>query len=71
MRQMVLAYISIEGWIIQPDVNGLFNGSDEVLIFPPHNGEIINGGVMTSDVLVVIYWGGGLQMFSKPLTKSC
>ena len=31
---MVLAYISIEGWIIHPDVNSLFNGSDEVLVLP-------------------------------------
>ena len=66
---MVLAYVSIEGWIIHPDVNGLFDGSNEVLIFPPHNAEIFNGGIMTCDVMVVIYWGGGLLMFSKPLTK--
>ena len=34
---MVLAYVSIEGWIIHPDVNGLFNGSDEGLVpSPPH-----------------------------------
>ena len=67
---MVLAYISIEGWIIHPDVNCFFYGSDEVLVLSPHNAEIFNGGVMTCDVLVVIYWRGGLQMFFKPLTKS-
>ena len=27
MRQMVLAYVSIEGWIVHPDVNSLFDGS--------------------------------------------
>ena len=52
---MVLAYVSIEGWIIHPDVNSLFNGSDEVLVLPPHSTEIINGGIMTCGVLVVIY----------------
>ena len=56
MRQMVLAY----GWIVHPDVNSLFDGSNEVLILPPHNTEIINGGIITCDGLVVIYWGGGL-----------
>ena len=70
MRQMVLTYISIEGWIIHPDVNSFFDGSDEVLVLPPYNAEIVNGGIMTCDVLVVITWGGGLQMFLKPLTKS-
>ena len=58
MRQMVLAYISIEGWIIHPDVNSFFYGSDEVLVLPLYNAEIFNGGIMTCDVLVVIYWGG-------------
>ena len=57
---MVLAHVSIEGWIVHPDVNSLFDGSDEVLVLPLHNTEIINGGIMTHDVLVVIYWGGGL-----------
>ena len=57
---MVLAYVSFEMWIVHPDVNSLFDGSNEVLILPPHNTEIISGGIMTCDVLVVIYWGGGL-----------
>ena len=52
---MVLGYISIEGWIIHPDVNSLLIGSDEVLVLPPHNTEIINDGIMTCGVLVVIY----------------
>ena len=58
MRQMVLAYISIEGWIIHPDVNSFFYGSDEVLVLPPYNAEIFNSGVMTCDVMVVIYGEG-------------
>ena len=70
VRQMVFAYISIEGWIIHPDVNSFFYGSDEVLILSPHNAEVLDGGIMTCDVLMVIYWGGGLQMLLKPLTKS-
>ena len=56
---MVLAYVSIEGWIVHPDVNSLFDGSNEVLVLPPYNIEIINSGIMTCDVLVVIYWGRG------------
>ena len=48
---MVFAYISIEGWIIQPDVNSFFYGSDEVLVLFPHNAEVLNGGIMTCHVL--------------------
>ena len=61
MRQMVPAYISIEGWIIHPDVNDFFYGSDEVLLLPPYNAEISNGGIMTCDVLVVIYGKGAFR----------
>ena len=39
------------------------------LILPPHNTEIFNGGTMTCDVVMVIYWGGGLQVFPEPLSK--
>ena len=52
---MVFAYISIQGWIIHPDVNSFFYGSDEVLVLSPHNAEVLNGGIMTCDVLMVIY----------------
>ena len=57
---MVLAYVLIEGWIVHPDVYCLLDGSDEVLVLPPHNTKIFNSGIMTCDVLMVMYWGGGL-----------
>ena len=57
---MVLPYVSIEGWVVHPDVNSLFDGSNKVLVPPPHNTEIINGGIMTCDVLVANCLGGGL-----------
>ena len=38
-------------------------------VFPPNNIEIINGDLMTSDVAMVIDWGGCLLMFSEPLSK--
>ena len=48
----------------------LFGSSDQVLVLPPHNAEAVNGGTMTSDGKMVIYCGGGLQMFSETLSKS-
>ena len=66
---MVLAYVPVEGWIIHPYVYCFLNGSNEVLILPPYNAEISNGGTMMCGVVMVIYWGGGLQVFSEPLSK--
>ena len=60
---MVFAYVPIERWIIHPCVYCLLDSSDDVLILPPHNTEIINGGTMTCDVVMVTYWGGSLQVF--------
>ena len=69
MRQIILAYISVKGWIVHPDINSFFYGSDEVLVLSPHNDEILDGDIMTCDVMMVMYWGGGLLMFLQPLTK--
>ena len=53
---MELAYISIEGWIISPDVDGFFYCSEEVLVFPCQYAEIINTYSLTRDVGMVMYW---------------
>ena len=66
---MVFANVVIEGWTIHPYVYCFFNCSNEVLILPPHNTEIFNGGTMTCGVVMVTYWGGDFQVFPEPLTK--
>ena len=70
MWQMVLANISIQGWIVDPNVQSLFNCSSEVLVLPYHNVEIFNTYVVTSGVKVVKYGRWGLLVFLEPLTKS-
>ena len=70
VRQMVFAYVFIEGWIIYPYVYCFFHSCDQVLVLPPHSAEVVNCGTMTSDGRMVIYWGGGLQMFPEPFSKS-
>ena len=69
MWQMVFANIFVQGWTVHPNINWFFNSSDEVLILPPHNAEISNVGFMACDVMMVIYWGGGLEVLFIPPTK--
>ena len=67
---MVFAYVSVKGWIIDPYVQSFFDSFHEVMVLPPHNAEILNTNIVTSDVVMVKYWGRGLQMFLEPLPKS-
>ena len=50
MWQMVFAYVSIQGWIIDPYVKCFIDCSDEVWVLPPHYAEIIYGDIVTSDI---------------------
>ena len=70
MWQMVFAHISIEGWIIDPYVQSLHYCSHLVQVLPPNNVEIVDGNIVTIDVVVVIYGRRGFQMFPEPFTKS-
>ena len=56
---MVLAYVSVKGWIVDPYVQSFFDSSHEVLVLSPHNTEILNSDIVTSDVVMVKYWGRG------------
>ena len=67
MRQMVLAYIPVQGWIIDPYVYSFFNCSNEVLVFPLQYAEVVNSDIVPRDVTVVKYWGRSLLVFFKPL----
>ena len=67
---MVFAYVSVKGWIIDPYVQSFFDSSHEVLVLFPHNTKILNSDIVTSDIVMVKYWGGGLEMFLEPLSKS-
>ena len=60
---MVFAYVHVKGWIVNPYIYSFFDGSYWVLVLPSHNTEVVNGGVVTSDVKMVIYWGRGPSGF--------
>ena len=69
MWQMVLANVSIKGWIIDPDIKGFFDGSCEVLVLSLHYVKIFSTNLVTSGVIVVKDGAWGLLMFLEPLSK--
>ena len=69
MRQMVFAYVLIQGWTIDSYEHWFFYQPGEVLLLPTHYAEISKWGSMTWGVAVVMYGGGGLQMLFIPLSK--
>ena len=58
---MVFSYVLVEGLTVHPYVYCFFDSSDQVLVLPPHNAEVLNGGIMTSDVKMAIYWEAGFR----------
>ena len=69
MWQMVLANVSIKGWIIDSDIQGFFDGSCEVLVLSPHYVKIFYTDFVIRGVIMVKYGGWGLLMFFEPLSK--
>ena len=47
MRQMVFAYVLVEGWTIDSYVHGFFDQPGEILFLPTHYLEIIKCGSVT------------------------
>ena len=46
MWQMVLAYIFVKGWIIDPDEHRFFYQSGEVVFLPSHYTKIVDVGIV-------------------------
>ena len=67
--QLELANIPIEGSIIEPDEQGIHDGSCDLVCLPTHYGENVHTDVMTHDFGMVIDGGEDPQVFPKPLPK--
>ena len=55
--QPKLSNIPTDGWIIDPDVHGLLDGSCNIVCLPTHNGEVVHPAVMICGVGMIIHWG--------------
>ena len=44
MRQMVFAYVFVQGWVVDPYEHRFFNQPGEVLLFSAHHCEVVDSG---------------------------
>ena len=61
MWQFVLAKVSVEGWVIDPDKHGLLDGPGDTLGLPTHDGKIVQFNGETCGVGNAIDRGGVLK----------
>ena len=61
--QLVFPSAAVEGWITNPYVHSLLDSAGKVMGLPTHNGEILQFGVMTCGVGMVINGGRCPEMF--------
>ena len=69
MWQLVLANISIKGWVIDSNQHGFPDGPGHALVLPAHYAEIVQGYFMASDGEVVMYRWWSSHVFSEFITK--
>ena len=63
MVQVELTYIPIKCGIVNPYIDGFLNSSGNAMVLPPYYLEVVLCGSVGSDITVVVYRGGFLQVF--------
>ena len=66
---MPFASVVIEGWIIIPHEDWMFDCSSEVLVLPSHFAEVVYHCGVTCSATLVIYGRGGFEMVLEPQSK--
>ena len=69
MWQLVLANISLKGWVIDSNQHSLSDYSSHALVIPAHNAEIIWGHFMTTGLKMVIDGWWWPQVFPESFSK--
>ena len=67
--QLDFTNVSIQGWIIDPDVYDLLDGPCHVELLPTHYGKVVHPDVMTCGVGMVMDEGMDPKMFFEPFLK--
>ena len=67
--QLELPKVPVEGWVIDPDVHGLFCGLCNAVQLSDHNGQVVHLCMMTCDMGMVIDRGRSPEMFLVPFPR--
>ena len=62
--------VPIKGWIMNPDVHGIFDGPGSTVCLPTHYGKIVHTDVVTQGATMVIYGGGGPEIYLEHFPRS-
>ena len=63
---LVLAQVSVEGWVLHADEHGLFDGPEMAVDFLVHYVELVWVHGVSCSGAVVVYGGGGFEVFFDP-----
>ena len=69
MQQLVPAQVSVEGGVLHADEHGLLDGPGKAVTFLVHYVELVGVHGMSCGVAVVVYGGGGFEVFLYPFTQ--
>ena len=67
--QLIFAYISDKGWVINSDEDGFFDGSCQIMIFSVHYAKVVDGYIMTSVIMMVMDEQRGFHVFFISFSK--
>ena len=66
--QLVLAQVSVESGVLHADENGLFDGPGMAINSLMHNVELVWVHGVSCSGTVVVYRGGGFEVFFDPFS---
>ena len=69
MWKLAFSYIPVEGWVIDPDVHGLLDGSSDTMCLPAYNNETVHTVRMPHGLALLEDEVVGFEMFFEPLPK--
>ena len=69
VQQLVLAQVSVEGGVLHADEHGLLDGPGMAVNFLVHYAELVGLHGMSCGSAVVVYGGGGFEVFLYPFTQ--
>ena len=69
MWEVVFPNVPVQGWVVDPDEHGFFDGSCHIVIFSAQDLKIVHGCSMATGSLMMEDWGRCLHVFFDSLSQ--